>query len=89
MAVNYPESSKIEFRNFWRAQKNAEFSEFKLASANMYYGNSSANEYRNAADLFQTRGAIDRASKRVIEAADQAGMQWDADIVGLNDAGTD
>lgn len=83
--------------------RNANASELKLVSANMLFNTrewtpipiTSAQEdniYRNAADLFATRGEIqpfefDTGAPlfRVRERPDQAAWQWEADIVGLNE----
>jgi len=86
----------------WRYRRNIDASEMKLVSWNAWFKHDQYDnaKFKNAADLFATRGTVwnigdpARATTvpatfpptfRVEERADQAPFQWDADIVGLQE----
>jgi hypothetical protein len=89
----------LSFFPEWRYQRNIDASELKVVTWNALFKPAhSQNKFKNAADLFATRGTVWNVEPgdnpaypttyptfRVEERADQGPFQWDADVVGLQE----
>jgi len=79
----------ISFDSKVHIRRNADSTEFKVANINMFYGDISANEPKNVADLLGTRGTVYPSTHQVEERPDQAPYQWQADVVALTEVHPD
>jgi endonuclease/exonuclease/phosphatase family metal-dependent hydrolase len=80
-------SDEIDYFGSWRSQRNPQATELKVVSYNMLFDDENFNEskFRNAANLFGTRGNIKLETRIVEMRRDQADFQWEADIIGLQE----
>lgn len=97
---NHAPGLNLSFFGEWRYQRNIDASEIKVVTWNALFKHPQHNEakYRNAANLFATRGTIRNVEPgdnpgfpmifptfRVEDRSDQGPFQWDADIIGLQE----
>ena len=84
-------AADVTFFGGWRYVRNPDVNELKVASWNFGYwvfdGNTAARTaiLHNAADLLGTRGDLDPVGRRVVEPANQAPWQWEADVIAFQE----
>jgi hypothetical protein len=84
-------AADVTFFGGWRYVRNQDVNELKVATWNfgewVFDGNTAARVsiLQNAADLLGTRGDLHPGSRRIIEPANQAPWQWEADVIAFQE----
>jgi hypothetical protein len=84
----------VQVSSTWRAAKNPLASELKVATFNVHHGKQFVGdsdgiendaEGRNLANLLAARGRFSTGAASVVESADQAPFEWNADVIALQE----